>query len=222
MAERWKLHWLEASGNLQDYQTEITRQTDAAWRILSAVMPPPRLDILVQCAPAAVIPETGTGGYAYSATLFGLTLDPTHPDLAQTLSSGSLMRTILHEVHHCLRMAGPGYGWTPGDALVSEGLAGQFVCWLLDSPPERWERAVEPQWLLDNPVRLAALNSRPYDHAAWFFGSGTCPRWYGYTLGYQLVAAWRDPLPALTPEKWLNVTAEEVIAAGLSCGLITR
>lgn len=221
MTERWKLHWLEAAGDLQACQPEITRQAEAARRILSSVMQPPPLDILVQCAPAAVIPETGIGGYAYSKTLFSLSLDPANPQLAQTLSNGALMRTILHEVHHCLRMGGPGYGWTLGEALVSEGLAGQFVSWLLDSPPERWERACELHWLRDNPVTLAGLNSRHYDHAAWFFGNGPYPRWYGYTLGYQLVAAWQNQFRVVSPEKWISVTAAEVITAGLNAGLIT-
>ena len=59
--------------------------------------------------------------------MFSMTLDPDNPNFAASLEGGAVHRHIVHEVHHCLRMAGPGYGWTLGEALVSEGLAGQFA-----------------------------------------------------------------------------------------------
>jgi hypothetical protein len=81
-------------------------------------------------------------------SLFSLTLDPDNPNFERSLGDGDLRRTIAHEVHHCMRMAGPGYGWTLGEALVSEGLAGQFVHRLFGSPPEPWECAVSAgDWL---------------------------------------------------------------------------
>ncbi len=45
--------------------------------------------------------------------------------LAASLDDGAFRRTIAHVVHRCLRMAEPGYGRTLGEALVSQGLAGQ-------------------------------------------------------------------------------------------------
>lgn len=69
------------------------------------------------------------------------------------LENGTLVRQIVHEVHHCLRMRGPGYGWT---------------------------------------------------------------------LGYQMVAAWRRDNAECATEKWFSVTADEVIAAGLAKGLLTN
>ncbi|WP_256390362.1 DUF2268 domain-containing putative Zn-dependent protease [Pseudomonas yamanorum] len=96
--------------------------------------------------------------------------------------SGSLRRHVVHvvhEVHHCLRMAGPGYGWTLGEAMVSEGLAGQFVRRVLGSQPELWERALAPEELLSSPVELQLLQATYYDHSEWFFGTGTRPRWLG-------------------------------------------
>ena len=68
---------------------------------------------------------------AYRPGLFGLTLDPDNPQFATCISDGTLRRQVAHEVHHCLRMAGPGYGRVLGEALVSEGLAGHFTRRLL-------------------------------------------------------------------------------------------
>ncbi|WP_442797051.1 DUF2268 domain-containing putative Zn-dependent protease [Pantoea vagans] len=220
MNDLWKIHWLEASGDIEHYKSAIARAVEIACHHLSSVTPVPRLDILVHCVPETVIPETGFAGRAYSPALFGLAIDPANACLIQMLEDGTLVRQILHEVHHCIRMRGPGYGWTLGEALVSEGLAGQFVSWLLKTDAEPWERALAPAELQANPVTLATLLSPHYDHSAWFFGTGDYRRWYGYTLGYELVAAWCRSNTATATEKWFNVTANEVLAAGLADGLL--
>ncbi len=173
--ERWTLHWLQAQGDLRAYRDRITDETTAACETLATVMTPPRLDILVHRAPGQVIPEIGLAGRAYHGALFSMGIDPENPHLLSSLTDGTLRRQILHEVHHCLRMAGPGYGWTPGEALVSEGLAGQFVTWLMGSPPEPWERALDRAALTAAPVSVAALGGAPYDHAAWFSAPARCP-----------------------------------------------
>lgn len=222
MNDLWKLHWLEASGDVGPYKSSIVRAAELACEHLSSVTRVPPLDILVQCMPEAVIPETGFAGRAYSPTLFGLAIDPANPNLPGMLENGTLVRQIVHEVHHCLRMRGPGYGWTLGEALVSEGLAGQFVCWLLKTAAEPWERAIELSELQANPVPLTTLQSPHYDHSAWFFGTGDFRRWYGYTLGYQMVDAWRRDNAECATEKWFSVTADEVIATGLANGLLTN
>lgn len=216
MNDLWKIHWLEASGDVEPFKSAIVRAAETACQHLSSATRAPRLDILVQCIPDAVIPETGFAGRAYSPALFSLAMDPANPNLIQKLEDGTLVRQILHEVHHCIRMRDPGYGWTLGEALVSEGLAGQFVCWLLKTDAEPWERAVALSDLQANPVTMATLQNPHYDHSAWFFGTGDYRRWYGYTLGYQLVAAWQRANAERVTETWFSVTADEVLAAGLA------
>jgi len=56
----------------------------------------------------------------------------------------------------------------------------------------------------------------------WLEASGDYRRWHGYTLGYQMVAAWLRINGKCTTEKWFSVTADEVIAAGLADGLLTK
>ncbi|MSE16943.1 hypothetical protein GKC49_18055, partial [Pantoea agglomerans] len=81
MNDLWKLHWLEASGDVGPYKSSIVRAAELACEHLSSVTRVPRLDILVQCMPEAVIPETGFAGRAYGPTLFGLAIDPANPNL---------------------------------------------------------------------------------------------------------------------------------------------
>jgi hypothetical protein len=210
----WQLHWLEASGDLTPWRSTIAEEVEIARKAVAGVLPISPLDILVQRLPGAVIPETGTTGQAMRAGLFSLTIDPDNPNFATALSDGDLRRTVAHEAHHCMRMAGPGYGWTLGEALVSEGLAGQFVSRLFSSPPEPWECAVTDEVLVANLPDNATLVGNGHDHRAWFFGlGGQYPRWLGYTLGYRIVGDWLETGADLSGDAWINIPAHEVIKA---------
>ncbi|PRD45316.1 hypothetical protein C5748_03710 [Phyllobacterium phragmitis] len=220
--EGWTLHWLEAPGELGDFRAEIVDNFEVAYRILSALLPPPRLDILVQWLAGVTIPEMGIVGRAYRGTLFAMTVDPDNPSFANSLRNGALHRQIIHEVHHCLRMAGPGYGWTLGEALVSEGLAGQFVRKLFQSGPEPWERAVPLEQLRRNPVDMESLRAKDYNHPAWFYGTGAQPRWLGYTLGFEMVGSWLNEAGEIDAAMWVNVPAVTIIEAAEKGGLITK
>jgi hypothetical protein len=218
--EGWTLHWLEASGSLAELKPALVGEFEAAHRSLAALLDPPRLDILVQRRRGEVIREIGLLGRAYRDTLFSLTVDPDNSNFASSLIDGAVRRQILHEVHHCLRMGGPGYGRTLGEALVSEGLAGRFVEWLMDSPPEPWERAITLGTLRAAPVQATVLASATYNHAAWFFGSGEHPRWLGYTLGYEMVGCWLSEAVEVDGSNWVNVPATTVIQAAKRGGLV--
>jgi uncharacterized protein YjaZ len=113
---------------------------------------------------------------------------------------------VAHEVHHCLRMAGPGYGRTLGKALVSEGLARRFVARLFGNAPEPWERAVDDSILSANRPDAASLASTNFNHASWFFGAGgERPRWLGYMLGYQIVWAWLARTPEVRGQAYQQI-----------------
>jgi hypothetical protein len=210
----WKLHWLEAEGSLQSWKDQITSEIEETCTIVSRLVSPPRLDILVQRQSGWVIPEIGMVGHTYRRSLFSLTLDPDNPNFERCLADGTLRRQVAHEVHHCLRNAGPGYGRSLGEALVSEGLAGQFVTQLFTSSPELWERAVDPAVLPSLFPDEAALASTAYDHSAWFFGAGgRFPKWLGYTLGYTIVGRWLEETPDVDGDKFISIAAAEVLSA---------
>ncbi|WLH10596.1 DUF2268 domain-containing putative Zn-dependent protease [Pseudomonas hefeiensis] len=219
--EKWTLHWLEASGSLAEFRRELTDEFDAAYETLARLMPPPRLDVLIQRLPGETIPEMGLVGRAYRSSMFSMTLDPDNPNFLSSLRTGALRRHVIHEVHHCLRMGGPGYGWTLGEALVSEGLAGQFVRHLLGSDPEPWECAIEFADLSNSPVGLQGLESRYYDHNEWFFGFGDKPRWLGYSLGYQMAGRWLASRGEVDVSTWVNVPATDIMAIALEEGLVS-
>lgn len=209
----WQLHWLEASGDLRPWREVIVSEVEVARQAIADMLHLPPLDILVQRRASEVIPETGTGGRAYRSSLFALTLDPDNPNFERSLKEGNLHRTVAHEAHHCLRMAGPGYGWTLGEALVSEGLAGHFVSHLFGTPPEPWECAVDDEAIKAHLPDATALAANGHDHFAWFFGAGgRYPRWLGYTLGYRIVGDWLKARPVVGAAAWANVAASEVLA----------
>jgi hypothetical protein len=209
----WTIHWLEATGDLQPWRQPIATEIEATRGIVSSLVTAPRLDILVERS-NRVIPEIGMVGHAYRHSLFSLTVDPDNSHFEPSLRDGTLRRQVAHEVHHCLRHAGPGYGRTLGEAMVSEGLAGHFATRLFNSPPEPWERAVDDieAWRLF-PDR-DALASSTYDHNAWFFGvGGRYPRWLGYTLGYMLAGRWLRSVPEADGQTMVNVPAAKVLSA---------
>ncbi|XVO89624.1 DUF2268 domain-containing putative Zn-dependent protease [Pseudomonas palleroniana] len=220
--DAWTLHWLEASGSLAEFHQVLKAEFELAYRAIARRMPPPRLDVLVQRLPGETIAELGLVGRAYRSTMFSMTLDPDNPNFAASLKGGAVRRHIVHEVHHCLRMAGPGYGWTLGEALVSEGLAGQFVQHVLGSEPEPWESAHGLEALQAAPVSLNELEATYYDHNAWFFGTGDKPRWLGYALGHQMVGRWLATVGQPNTEAWVNVSALDILAVAFEEGMLIR
>lgn len=218
--DAWTLHWLEASGSLAEFREALVAEFETAHKAISRWMPAPLLDVLVQRLPGETIAELGLVGRAYRSTMFSMTLDPGNPNFAASLKDGAVHRHIVHEVHHCLRMAGPGYGWSLGEALISEGLAGQFVRHVLGSEPEPWERALSLDELRAAPVDLSELEATYYDHSAWFFGTGDKPRWLGYALGYQMVECWLNSVGEVDADTWANVPASDILAVAAEHGLV--
>ena len=216
----WHLHWLRATGNLDAQQAGIQAAIAQAHTLLSTQLPPPPLDILIQPARPGTIPEIGIGGRAWHARLVSLTINPANPNTAATIANGTLTREMLHEAHHTLRMAGPGYGRTFGEALVSEGLAWHLAHTLSQMPPAPWEGAIDRPTILQQHDRLPPMAATGYDHARWFFGTADIPRWFGYTLGCAMVQTWRDTAGPLSAERWITVPATEIIAAARATGLL--
>ena len=210
----WTLHWLEAEGDLQPWRAAIEREIDAARDAIARIVPLSRLDILIQRVPGHVIPEIGMGGHSWRRSLLSVTLDPDNPNFETALADQALRRTVAHEVHHCLRMAALSYGATLGEALVSEGLAGQFVSRLFQTAPKPWECAVDEASLRAHYPSDAELGSTEYDHNAWFYGTKgqRYPRWLGYTLGFRIVGAWLAGSQA-AGGTWVTVPAAEVLSA---------
>jgi uncharacterized protein YjaZ len=155
------------------------------------MLPVKNVDVIVQ-AGKQVIPETGIGGFSPSAELVYITIDPGHPTFPGVLDT-EFLATLGHELHHCARHTGPGYGHTLGEALVTEGLATNFEVELRGGKAPFYACAVQ-----GHDLELLAQRARPelrsskYVHRAWFFGAAAkgFPRFSGYSLGFNIVAAY--------------------------------
>lgn len=161
----------------------ITRTT------LAAVRESLNLDgvtIIAFAGSLTVIPEIGMGGRADTGTV-RLTFDPDSPVLAATLET-DLFPLLAHELHHVARFRALGFADHLLDAMVTEGLADHFAVEVSSAPPALWAVALRgaelDEWLSRASETWLSGN---YKHDAWFFGTGSIPRWAGYSVGYELV-----------------------------------
>lgn len=180
----WQIHIADASGVLAPYQHRIKDALARAEACVANACDPIDVDIIVQNFTWGVIPEVGIGGSTPNSWLIHLNCDPTNEHFEASLEE-RLERTVIHEANHAMRLRGFGGAVTLGEAIVSEGLAGQFVRQIYSNPPEPWE-APHDDDIVVLPDVIAAWNG-PYDHAEWFFGAGDRPWWLGYRLGYRIV-----------------------------------
>ena len=219
----WRLHWLEAEGDLTPWRDVILAEVEAAKLAIARLMPPCTLDILIRRRPGQVIPVIGISGNAWGKYLFDLGIDPGNPNLETSLKDGALRRLVAHEAHHCMRNAAIGYGETLGEALVSEGLAGRFVERIFGTAPEPWENAMDQASLRAHLPDNALLSSSDYQHATWFYcRDGRLPCWLGYTLGYRIVGDWLAAVPAPDAASWAGVPAETVLAIARETGILAN
>ena len=212
--ENWKVHWLTAAGDLADWKASISRQITAARKAMAPFVAVQPLDILVERGSEGLIPEIGLRARAGRSSAITLVFDPYNDNFERALAKRAGTRQILRAAHQAMRLAGPGYGFTLGGAMVSEGLAGQFVRLVLNSAPEPWDVAVTDMdcWWPE----YRTLMSPKFDHAAWFEGGGDKPRWLGYTLGFKLAENWLTSGAQITPRRMIDIPAPKVLTAALA------
>ena len=204
----WVVHWLDARGAVASYREAVVAALAEVEARTRGLIELPPLDLVVQAVPGRGVPGIGHVGFTPHPGAVVLTLDPAEPRLPDNFGA-PLARTIAHELHHALRWDGPGYGRTLGEALVSEGLAGHFVRELFDSEPEPWERALDGTGMVPHARDAVRDWSGPYDHGAWFFGTGDRPNWTGYALGHALVGRRLDAHPDARPSALATAQASD-------------
>lgn len=217
--KNWRLHWLEADGSLSDWKADIAAEIKVAESAVQSVLKTPPIDVLVAYRhEGPIIPELGLCGFSFSPSLFLLACNPENPNFDSSVVDGAIRRQVVHEVHHCLRKAGPGYGGTLGEAIISEGLAGRFVEHVLGTPPELWEKAVGPNDLMTHLPDGDVLWSTDYDHSDWFFGTRSRPRWLGYSMGYEFVGRWLRQCGRISAKDWVETPAATIFATARPSG----
>ncbi|WP_241521476.1 DUF2268 domain-containing putative Zn-dependent protease [Chimaeribacter arupi] len=200
------LHILNAHGKLTPYCEWLHSCLPHTYALANKVMPLPAVDVVVK-AGAYVIPEKGHMGYCPEPGVVYITVDPENPAFSHN-EEDALERMFAHELHHAARWAGPGYGRTLGEALVSEGLAGHFALELFAGEPEPWERLSSDILQPYIPHLSEYWHRTDYDHNAWFYGTGSLPRWLGYSAGFHLVSRYLAAAPHLRASMLANAEAE--------------
>lgn len=164
-------------------------------RVAKSLRSPPA-SITIVVAPDRVIPEVGVGGAtdALSGNI-RVSLDAeSRPDIREALTT-ALPRSLAHELAHSARILdGPGPSMTLLDTIVDEGVADQFAKSVLPrTPPPPWTRALTPQQTADLWRRAQPLLGETDRklRLRWLFGGDDIPKWTAYTLGTEVVTAYR-------------------------------
>jgi len=187
----------------------VTRDLTRIGRLL----PGPAADIRLD-AGAQVIPGTGVMGYTRASGLVTATLD-THESptaLRRTLRAWLLV-ALSHEVDHSVRiLAGPGFGTSLLDQIVSEGVASAFDIEVQPNIDLPWTHALtarqeQEMWHRARPqLNLAGL----YDQ--WFFGGNGVPHWAAFQIGYHIARDYLARHPRSTAASIVNTPAAVILA----------
>ncbi len=186
-----KFHLLNTTKRLDRYADQLTAIGEQAVTDIKKILPVNDVDITFEYNPGFTIPEVGVCGYAPNGNLVRISLDPENPHFALNLVA-ELRGTLAHELHHCMRWRGPGYGTRLHEALVTEGLARSFE---LQFRPEGRFPVYHKVFSAENIASLlqlakAEFDAPKYDHNQWFFTGSTAkdiPPLAGYTLGFEIV-----------------------------------
>lgn len=112
-----------------------------------------------------------------------------------------------------MRHGACGYGYSLGEALISEGLADNFSQNLSSGPAPIWTDALTKHVRVKVMERAEReLEDIDYDHSAWFFGSGDLTRWAGYTIGYRLVQLYAQHYPDKTKYGMIDIPHSDILS----------
>lgn len=205
------IYILKATGCLNPFAKDIEKQSEKAIKKVAARIPISNVDIVFYDNPKEAIPEIGIGGYTPSPHLVLIALNPQFPNFNKTVNQ-EIARTIAHELYHCLRSRGPGYGKSLLAAMVSEGMADHFDLEVNGGKPRLWNVALSDKQMFNLGEKAKKeFQNENYNHNEWFFGSkdGTIPRWSGYTLGFKLVSDYLARNLHLKPSKLYDIKAKK-------------
>ena len=89
---------------------------------------------------------------------------------------------VAHELHHLARWHYAGYGFSLGEAVLTEGIATLYEEEISGKKPI-WSNTKLDSLIVDKLIK--EWDAHNYDHDEWFF-SGKHGRWVGYSAGYKV------------------------------------
>ncbi len=205
------IHILTASKDIRLYSAELKSIAEATIASVEKLLLIKDVDVVFYDNPKATIDEIGgIGGYSLNANLIFISLDPRHPNFTRALKE-ELSFTLAHELHHTIRWQKQVEGDTLLEAMIFEGLADHFAIEATGrSKPSPWSYILTPEQKKVLIKKASETWKQPtYDNDLWFFGSkpDVIPRWTGYTLGYDLVAAYLHVHPETSASKLATADA---------------
>lgn len=162
----------------------------------ATVLRSPSASIVIVVEPRRAIPEVGVGGATdvLSGNVRINLDDETRPDIRTSLTN-ALPRSLAHELVHSARILdSPGPSRTLLDTIIDEGVADQFAQFAVpEAPAPPWTRALTPTQTADLWRRVQPLLDETGKELRrqWLFGGKDVPKWTAYTLGTEVVAAYR-------------------------------
>ncbi|TRZ55648.1 hypothetical protein D4Q76_00090 [archaeon] len=204
---------LTAGGRLEKYKRRIMKVARESIKIIKKKIPIPDVDIAFYDNPEYTIPHLGIGGYAQTPGLLLISLNPKFKQFERTIRD-EILRTLVHELYHCIRMKTVGYGDTLLEAMITEGLADHFELEVTNKKPQKWDTSLTAkQFGIMKKKSVKEFNSKKYNHEEWFFGSNErrIPKWAGYTIGFNLVGNYLKKHPDKKPSQLFAVKAEEFV-----------
>jgi len=177
----------------RDVGVNVLRETRRVQSRVDRLLHSKPVPITISVGP--VVGQTGVGGVTDGGTgAVSISVATTSPLPRHAVLAIQLRRTLAHELDHAARdTAGPGYGSTLLDSIVSEGLADNFATSLYPNSLAPWTHSLtlrqEHRFWKRATQHLYEVLSRPNPYNHWMFGGGAFPHWTGYTLGDDLVAA---------------------------------
>ena len=200
------LQIVDTTKTIEPLEAKVRASAQRTFEICCKLIPIPDLTLIVQRNPIFAMRETGLVGYSPGPELNIVSIDPCHPSIEDSVGE-ELCAVIAHEMHHCARWKGPGYGGTLLEALISEGLARDFERRLRGGklPPYHLTLTEKESERLFDLV-AQELSSSNYDHKTWFFGGSEnislIPRHAGYSLGLILVEKYCKKTGLNSAELW--------------------
>ena len=175
----WHLHLLNARNALIGVMPELRITAREAVALAVAHVDLPRFDLIIRAADLT-LPDSGMAGRVTAPGVIEVTLTPARfqPD--------ALLRLLLREMVHLLRTDRPGGIPSLGEAVVSEGLAGQFAQAVLGGEADPRDAMRPAQGSLRQAANLWAR--RDYDHDDWFSGRGRMRKGTAQGIGHRLIA----------------------------------
>lgn len=202
---------LAAGGRLEKYKDRIMKTAKESVKIIGKKIPLHDVDVVFYDNPENVIPHLGIGGYTQTPEMVLVSLNPKFKHFEKTISA-EIIRTLTHELNHCMRMKAVGYGNTLFEAMVSEGLADHFELQITKKKPQAWDTILTAKHFRSMKKKAQKeFNNKKYNHAEWFFGSNDrkIPKWTGYAIGFKVVGEYLRNNPDKKPSQLFAAKAEE-------------